>query len=353
VTPVDLRSDTVTRPTDAMRAAIAAAEVGDDVFGDDPTVTRLEETTAALLGKEGALFVPSGHMANEIALAVHGRPGREVVVEALSHIMTAEGGAPAALAGVTLRPVSSTGGGLEPAAVESALTLDDDPHHAPTALVCIENTHNRHGGRALPAEVVDLVGRTAHAHGLPLHLDGARLWNAAVALETPVDRLARAADSVSVCFSKGLGAPVGSALAGPAAFLREARRLRKRFGGGMRQAGILAQAALFALEHHRDRLAEDHRRARRLAVEVPLPPGASIVGGVPDTNIVIWQFDRFATDIPALRSRLEERHGVRVVPFGPGQIRAVTHLDIDDAAIDRAVAALTAEFRGLASGSDR
>jgi threonine aldolase len=352
VKPVDLRSDTVTRPTPEMRGAIAGAEVGDDVFGDDPTVAKLEETTAGLLGKEAALFVPSGHMGNEIALAVHGRPGREVIVEELSHIMTAEGGAPAALAGVTLRPVRSDHGRIDPGTVEAALTLDDDPHHAPTALVCVENTHNRHGGRALPAEVVDALGALARTHAIPLHLDGARLWNASAALDTPVDRLARAADSVAVCFSKGLGAPIGSALAGSASFIREARRLRKRFGGGMRQAGLLAAAALFALEYHRDRLREDHRRARRLAAEVPLPPGAFVVGGVPDTNIVIWQFELASPEIAALRARIE-RHGVRVVPFGPGQLRAVTHLDIDDDDIDRAVAALSAEFPGVATGSPR
>lgn len=336
---VDLRSDTVSRPTEAMRRAIASAEVGDDVFGDDPTVRELEAETARLLGKPAALFVPSGHMGNEIALTVHGRPGREVIVESLSHIMTAEGGAPALLAGVTLRPIDSDGGRFDVDRVEAALVLDDDPHHAPTVLACAENTHNRLGGRVYPAGAFNELAARLERHGIPLHLDGARLWNAAVASGLSTAELAGPADSVMVCFSKGLGAPVGSALAGSEAFIHEARRVRKRFGGGMRQAGILAAACLHALEHHRARLADDHRRARRLAELVPLPEGASILGGRPETNIVIWDLPVPRFDVFAIIRRLES-DGVRLSDFGPGRLRAVTHLDVDDAGIERAAAVL-------------
>jgi threonine aldolase len=340
IRPVDLRSDTVTRPTEAMRRAIAAAEVGDDVFEDDPTVRALEVETARLLGKPAALYVPSGHMGNAIAVIVHGRPGREVVVESQSHIMGSEGGAPAALAGVTLRPLETDDGRLDPERVERALVLDDDPHHAPTVLACVENTHNRQGGRVYPVQALATLAARLARHRIPLHLDGARLWNASAASGCSTAELAGPADSVMVCFSKGLGAPVGSALAGTEAFIHEARRVRKRLGGGMRQAGILAAGCLHALEHHRVRLADDHRRARRLADLVPLPEGASILGGSPETNIVIWRLppDRF--DVFAIRKRLAT-DGIHLSDFGPGRLRAVTHMDVDDAGIERAARALS------------
>jgi len=345
---VDLRSDTVTRPTDAMRQAMAHAEVGDDVLGDDPTVRTLEETTARLLGKESALFVPSGHMGNEIALRVHGRPGREVIVEELSHLMTAEGGAPAALSGVTLRPLTSASGCLDPARVMEALVLDDDVHHAPTVLACVENTHNRQGGRIYPADAMaDLAHRLA-ARGIPLHLDGARLWNAAAALSVAPAELAAPADSVMVCFSKGLGAPVGSALAGRTSFIHEARRIRKLFGGGMRQSGILAAGCLHALAHHRERLVDDHRRARQLADIVELPEGASVMGGRPETNIVIWKLPEDRFDVVEIRRRLA-MESVLLSDFGPGRLRAVAHMDVDDAAIERAGLALNRVLAGMSA----
>ncbi|MDZ4804402.1 MAG: GntG family PLP-dependent aldolase [Candidatus Eisenbacteria bacterium] len=344
--PIDLRSDTVSRPTEAMRQAMAAAEVGDDVFGEDPTVRLLEETTARLLGKEAALYIPSGHMGNEIALWVHGRPGREVIVEELSHVMCSEGGAPAALARVTLRPLPSKAGGLDPARVEAALVLDDDPHHAPTVLACVENTHNRHGGRIYPAAAMTELAARLGAHGIPLHLDGARVWNAAAALSAPPADLAGPADTVMVCYSKGLGAPVGSALAGPVAFIREAHRTRKLFGGGMRQAGILAAACLHALAHHRERLVDDHRRARRLADLVDLPEGASVLGGRPETNIVIWQLPTDRFDVVEIRRRLAAE-AILMSDFGPGRLRAVTHLDVDDAGIERAGYVLNQVLAGI------
>lgn len=337
---VDLRSDTVTRPTDAMRQSMANAEVGDDVFGDDPTVRRLEECTAQLLGKESALFVPSGHMGNEIAIWVHGRPGREVIVEELSHVMTAEGGAPAALGGVTLRPLPSAAGHFDPVRVDGALVLDDDVHHAPTVLACVENTHNRHGGRIYPVAAMAELARRLGAHGIPLHLDGARLWNAAAALSVAPSALAAMADTIMVCFSKGLGAPVGSALVGKAGFIHQARRIRKLLGGGMRQAGILAAGCLHGLEHHRERLVDDHRRARRLADLVDLPDGASVLGTRPETNIIIWNLppDRF--DVLEIRRQLAAEF-ILLTDFGPGRLRAVTHLDIDDAGIERAGVAIS------------
>ncbi|HEX7879907.1 MAG TPA: GntG family PLP-dependent aldolase, partial [Candidatus Eisenbacteria bacterium] len=328
-----------TRPTEATRRAIAGAEVGDDVYGEDPTVLELERETALLLGKPAALFVPSGTMGNEIAIVVHGRPGREVVLDSQSHIMTAEGGGPAVLAGVTLRPLASDTGRLDPDRVASALVLDDDPHHAPTVLACAENTHNRLGGRVFPPDVFTELAALLGRHQIPLHLDGARLWNAAVASGLSAAELAGPADSVMVCFSKGLGAPVGSALAGSEAFIHEARRVRKLLGGGMRQAGILAAGCRFALEHHRERLSEDHRRARRLAELVPLPVGAAILGGRPETNIVIWDLppDRF--DVFEIRRRLAA-DDIHLSDFGPGRLRAVTHLDVDDAGIERVAASL-------------
>lgn len=330
--PIDLRSDTVTRPTPAMRQAMAGAEVGDDVFGDDPTVIALEASTAALLGKEAALFVPSGTMGNEIALRVHARPGQEVIVEEHCHILNAEGGGPAALSGVQLRPLPSDGGRIELDRLMAALVLDDDPHHAVTGLVCFENTHNRLGGRVVDPGAIGELAARAHEHGIPVHLDGARLWNAAAALGQAPAALAAAVDSVMVCFSKGLGAPVGSALAGSREFIHRARRVRKQFGGGLRQAGILAEACRHAIEHHLPRLADDHHRARRLADLVEAPAGTRILGGRPETNIVIWQLPAGCDEVAIRRELAGE--GILLTDFGPGLLRAVTHLDIDDEQVD-------------------
>ncbi len=333
--PVDLRSDTVTRPTPAMRRAMARAEVGDDVFGDDPTVRRLEERVAEVLGREAALFVPSGTMANQLAVRVLTRPGDEILVEAHAHLYYYEAGAPAALSGVTCRCLAGERGVFGPAAVEAA-RRPADVHFPPTRLVCVENTHNRGGGRVWPPAVLREVAACARRHGLRLHLDGARLWNASVACGVPERELAAPFDTVSVCFSKALGAPVGSALAGSRECIAEARRFRKMFGGGMRQAGILAAGALYALEHHRERLAEDHARARRLAEALAELPGTAIDPATVETNLVYFHVTRRpAAEVANALRRL----GVWVLAVGPDTLRAVPHLNLTGADFSRALAA--------------
>ncbi len=320
---IDLRSDTVTRPTPAMRQAMAAAEVGDDVFGDDPAVAALERRTAELLGKEAACYMPSGTMTNQVALRVHTEPGDEVLMEASAHVYLFEGGAPAALSGVTCRLLPGRQGIFTGADVRAVLR-PGNVHFPPTKLVCVENTHNVGGGSIWSlAAVADVVGAAREA-GLRTHLDGARLWNAAVATGIAEREYARDFDSVSVCFSKGLGAPVGSALAGTRAFIERARRFRKQFGGGMRQAGVIAAGALYALDHHRLRLAEDHANARLLAEGVATLPGVSIDPATVQTNIVFFE----VTGMPAaeLADRLREA-GVLMLARGT-RIRALTHLDV-------------------------
>lgn len=333
---VDLRSDTVTLPTPAMRRAMAEAEVGDDVFGDDPTVQRLEARTADLLGKEAAVFVPSGTMGNQIALRAHTEPGDEIVVESEAHVYYYEGGAPAALSGVMCRCVAGRRGVFRGTDLESVLR-PPDVHFARTRLVCIENTHNRGGGSLWPLEAILDVAATARRHDLRLHLDGARLWNAAVATGIPERDYAAPFDSVNVCFSKGLGAPVGSALAGTREFIARARRFRKQFGGGMRQAGLLAAAALHALEHHRERLAEDHAHARYLAEALARLPGVGIDPDAVQTNIVRFQVTR-----QSAREWVETlaAAGVRVLATGPDAIRAVTNLNVNRADIEYAAGVL-------------
>ncbi len=341
---IDLRSDTVTRPTPGMRRAIAEAEVGDDVFGDDPTALALEARAAELLGHEAALFVPSGTMGNQLAVRCHTRPGDEVLLEAGAHIWQYEGGAAAALSGVQLRPVPGRAGALAPEDL-APLLRPDDPHHPRSRLVCLENTHNRAGGRIVPLAALAAVHRFTRAHGLALHLDGARLWNAAAATGTPLTAYGALADSVLVCFSKGLGAPIGSVLTGSRDFIALARRERKKYGGGMRQVGILAAACLYALDHHRERLVEDHRNAALLARELESIPGVAIAPEAVETNIVL--FDIAASGLPvekvlaALRAR-----DVLLVPFGGTMIRAVTHLDVGRDEILRAARAVAAVLAG-------
>jgi threonine aldolase len=331
---IDLRSDTITQPTPAMRECMAQAEVGDDVFGDDPTVQRLEATVAGLLGKEAAVFVPSGTMANQLALRSHTEPGDEVLVEANAHVHYYESGAPAALAGVMCRCLPGVRGVFTGADVEAVLR-PADPHFAPTKLVCIENTHNRGGGNIWTLAQIGEVAAVARRHQLRLHLDGARLWNAAVATGIPEREYALPFDTVSVCFSKGLGAPVGSALAGPASLMQRARRFRKQYGGGMRQSGILAAAALYALVHHRDRLAQDHTNARTLAEKLSRLPGVDLDPATAVTNMVMVRFPgRSAT---ALALELDGQ-GVRVLATGPETIRAVTSLMVTEEDMERAVA---------------
>lgn len=333
---VDLRSDTVTRPSPAMRDAIARAAVGDDTLGDDPTVKALEERVAGLLGKDSALFFPSGVMANEIALAIHAPRGTEAIVETTSHFFDWELGAPAALSGVQLRPITGHGGLLDADLVRQAIRSRGLLLNR-TALICLENTHNAAGGRILPIETMQAIHRVASEHGVPIHLDGARLWNASVASGTPEHEFAALADTVMVTLSKGLGCPVGSMLAGTADAMLEARRMRRRFGGTMRQAGLLAAAGLYALDHNRDRLADDHRRARRLAELTADIDGLEAVP--PETNIVMFDIRRPGFDADTLVARLAERD-VLLSVFTPTRIRATTHLDIDDAAIEAAARAI-------------
>jgi threonine aldolase len=331
---IDLRSDTVTRPSAAMRAAMAAAEVGDDVFGEDPTINRLQERAAAFLGKEAALFVPSGSMANQIALKVHCQPGDEVIVGEGSHNNLYESGAAGAIAGVQLT-VAGRGGLFTAAEVEALYKTASNHTNAPTRLVCIENTHNRGGGAVWrPREVAEIV-EVARARGLALHLDGARLCNAVVAQGVPASSLAAGFDTVSMCFSKGLGAPVGSVIAGSKGLMDRAHRFRKMLGGGMRQAGILAAAALHALDHNVDRLAEDHANARLLAERLGQRPGLSVAEV--QTNIVLVDL---GPGLPAAEEAVAglRTAGVRCIAFGPRRLRLVTHLDVDRAACERAAA---------------
>ncbi len=335
LTPVDLRSDTVTRPTAAMRRAMAEAEVGDDVMGDDPTVIALEQRVATLAGKEAALFVPSGTMGNQLAVNVLTRPADEVLLEADSHIFFYEQGGLAANSGCLAHPVRGERGVLPLDTLLAALRAEDD-HVARVTLVCAENTHNRAGGAIVPLERLRALAEFARARGLRVHLDGARLWNASVATGVPVAEWAACADTLMMCFSKGLGAPVGSILTGPASAMREARRTRKRWGGGMRQVGILAAACLHALDHHVARLADDHRRARRLAEGFSEAPGVRVVP--PETNIVFAHVDPPLPDAQALVAALETR-GVRLSVYGPRLVRAIAHLDVDDAGIERAIGA--------------
>ena len=327
---VDLRSDTVTRPTLAMRRAMAAAEVGDDVYGEDQSAQRLQSEVAALLGKEAALFVPTGTMANQIALLLHCRPGDAVIVGAGAHCMAFESGAGAAWAGVQFN-VASARGLFEADELAHVVSLDSEllPR---TRLVALENTHNRDGGAIWPAAQAEAVAARAHALGLAVHLDGARLWNAAAATGSSLAALAGYADTVSVCFSKGLGAPVGSAIAGPEPLIRDARRFRKMLGGGMRQVGVLCAAAHHALHHHRERLCEDHALAMQLARGLSRLPNLSVQPV--ETNIVLVDLHAHA---PAhVVQRLREAH-VLVNAVSPTRLRAVTHRDLETTHIEAAL----------------
>ncbi|MEO1402276.1 MAG: low-specificity L-threonine aldolase [Cyanobacteria bacterium J06635_1] len=319
---IDLRSDTITQPTPEMREAIANAEVGDDVLGDDPTVKALEDYIAKLLGKEAAVFMPSGTMTNQVALRAHTEPGDEVILESQAHIYYYEGGGPAALSGVMCRLVQGNQGIFTAADLKKVLR-PADVHFPKTKLVCLENTHNRGGGQIYPLSEIKEIAQVCQAQKLSLHLDGARFWNACVATGISESDYAQPFDSVSVCFSKGLGAPVGSALVGSQDFIQRARRFRKMFGGAMRQAGILAAGALYALKHHRERLQDDHLNAKLLAKELERIQGIEINPETVHTNIVI--FHTPAMSAQALADRLAEK-GVAVLAIGPHSLRAVTNL---------------------------
>ncbi len=330
---IDLRSDTVTRPTPGMREAMASAEVGDDVYGEDPTVARLEAQVAELLGKESALFVPSGTMANQIGLALHAHSGEEILAGAGAHLALYESGAAPGLWGIQLTPVP--GDGRFDADALREMLRGDLFYYAKQRAVAFENTHNHSGGRVFPQEDLVDAAALARRRGLGVHLDGARLWNAAVATGLDEATLAAPADTVSVCLSKGLGAPVGSVIAFPEARRADALRLRRRLGGAMRQAGILAAAGLYALAHHRSDLCEDHRRARALA-EGLAASGHRCRPQDVETNIVVFKVSMPA---PEFLERAREA-GVLLGAIGPQTIRAVTHRDLDDGAIEAAVGAL-------------
>ncbi len=332
--PIDLRSDTVTKPTPAMRRAMADADVGDDVYGEDPTVRRLEEQVAERLGLEAAVYVPSGTMANQIALGVHTRPSDEVVCEAGSHILHYEGGGVAALWGVQPQPLPGERGLLVPEQVTAALR-PSDIHSPRSRLLWLENTHGRTGGTVWPVERFRAVVEAGRQAGLAVHVDGARLFNAAVALKVPASSWSSLTDTTSVCFSKGLGAPVGSALVGRKELIQEARRLRKRLGGAMRQAGVLAAGALYALEHHVERLAEDHGNARRLAAGLAELPGVTVDASRVETNMVFADFPRpVAEMLPRLAAQ-----GVLAGAGGtsPRAIRLVCHLDVSTSDVGEAL----------------
>lgn len=332
---IDLRSDTVTRPTPAMRQAMASAEVGDDVYREDPTVAALEQRVATILGKDAALFVPSGTMANQIAILMSAGRGDEVLVGEGSHSAWYESGATAAWSGA--QP-SIVGQGGPFTSVELAASIRPRADYTPrSALVIVENTHNWSGGRVFSQDEIRRIAEVAHGAGLLLHLDGARLWNAAVATGLSPLELAQPADSVSVCLSKGLGAPVGSVLAGTSAFVDGARRYRKMLGGGMRQAGILAAAGLYALEHHRGRLDDDHRNARRLAEGLARSSRVTLDLDAVETNIVVFGVSGIGDDELVARARDD---GVLIGLMGPGRVRAVTHLDVGAQEVDAAISIL-------------
>jgi threonine aldolase len=332
---IDLRSDTVTRPTEGMRRAMLEAPVGDDVFGEDPTVNGLEEYVAGLLGKEAALYAPSGTMTNQIGVHVSTNRGEEVLLHEGSHIFVYEAGAPAMLSGVQLRTLPGENGILDPETVRAAVR-PEDVHFPRSRLLCLENTHNTAGGKVFPPEDFAAVAATAKDLGLKVHLDGARLFNAQAATGIPAREWCAHADTVSVCSSKGLGAPVGSLLAGDEETIREARRARKAFGGGMRQAGIIAAASLYAFENHAERLSEDHARASDLAAGLR---ETGYDAREPDTNLVLVAVE----DPPAFLQALA-REGVLATAGKPGFVRLCTHLDIGDKEIETAIEAATRIF---------
>jgi threonine aldolase len=333
---IDLRSDTITRPTPAMREAMARAEVGDDVFGEDPTVNLLQDRVAEILGKEAALYVPSGTMGNQTCMKVHTRPGDEVVAERGSHVFNYETGGAAFLSGVQLHIIDGVRGAITADQIKRVIR-PRVYYMSRTSLVCLENTHNRAGGTVYPLDMIREIKDLAAAEGIRMHLDGARLWNACAATGRTPAEYASLFDSVSVCFSKGLGAPVGSAIAGSREFIAEARRYRKIFGGGMRQAGILAAACLYALDHNVTRLTEDHEKATLLAREIAQIPGIEVdLEGV-HTNIVIAGVERLGRSVEEVLALLRER-GVLLTPGNWQSVRAVTHLDVTLEDVRRAAA---------------
>ena len=332
---VDLRSDTVTRPTAEMLEVMMAAEVGDDVFQDDPSVNALEALAAEMAGMEAAIFTPSGTMANQLAIRCWTQPGDEVLMEAGAHPYNYEAAAAAAISGVQIRTIPGTSGLMSPEEVFACVRVDD-PHFAPATLLCVENTSNRGGGTPYPQDQLDLLANGVRERGLRAHLDGARVFNAVVSQQTSLSRVVRDFDSVAFCLSKGLGAPVGSLLCGPKEFIHTSRRMRKMLGGGMRQAGFLAAAGSYALNNHVSRLADDHRRAKMLA------DGLRELGlnaPEPATNMVYFEIENAPEAVEYVG-----RRGIHVLSVSSTHIRAVTHLDVDDAGIEAALAAFAASL---------
>jgi threonine aldolase len=329
---IDLRSDTVTRPTPAMRKAMAEAEVGDDVFGEDPTVNALQEKVAKLLGKEASLFVPSGTMANQLAIKSHTQPGDEVIIEGTSHLYNFEGGAGGALSGVQFYCLKGVRGILDASQIEEAIRPMDH-HFAVTRLICLENTHNRGGGSIYPLKKVAEIYRFAKSRELLVHLDGARLWNASVATGIPVSEYAQYADSVSTCLSKGLGAPIGSLVTGSKTFIDRVHRFRKMFGGGMRQVGIIAAAGIYALDHHMERLQEDHDHAKRLASGLEELKDVSIDPEQVETNIILFNISDNRMTAPQLAQSMKERR-ILIHAVGKTQMRLVTNLNVSGEDVD-------------------
>jgi threonine aldolase len=341
---IDLRSDTVTQPTADMRRAMFAAAVGDDVFGEDPTVNALQEKAARLLGKEAALFVASGTMANQLSVKAHTQPGDEVIIEAGAHAMNFEGGAGAVLSGVQFFGVPGSRGIIDAAQVEAAIRIDD-VHFPVSRLIVIENTHNRGGGSVFPLGKIQQIRELATRRGLRMHMDGARLWNACVATGTSPAAYAAPFDSVSVCLSKGLGCPVGSLVLGSKDFIKRVHRFRKMVGGGWRQAGFLAAAGIYALDHHIDRLQEDHRKALKLAQGLAEIKNVIINPAEVETNILFFDVSRAERTAQEVAAAAKGK-GVLLHPTAKTRIRCVTHLDVSFEDIDRALEAIEAVMKG-------
>ena len=340
---IDLRSDTVTKPSAAMREAMMNAEVGDDVYGEDPTVNKLQERIAGMFGKEGALFVPSGTMGNEICIKVHTQPGDEIIVEQDSHIFVYETAAPSLLAGVQMATIAGAGGVMTVEQVENKIR--PKVYYLPTTkLICIENTHGRSAGSIIPLEEIKKIRKLTQEYNIKMHLDGARLWNASIGSGVPVSEYAKYFDSISVCFSKGLGAPVGSIIIGNKMLIEDSRRYRKIFGGGMRQVGMLAAAALYAIDNNIQRLSEDHKRAKHFAQELSRLNQLEINPAEVQTNMVIADISKSGKSQSEILSLLKSQK-VLLTPERSNSIRAVMHLDVTSAQVEQGIKVFKSLFR--------